>query len=933
MHGVQGSGHLQVGFFLYEFRHDPTTLSAADITGLPLPPLPHPSPSNLTSSPPSEVQQVIGDVSPWGVRTLLPNEESRGGGGGFFRGIFEEDLLRPGGGEGKEQGDGRDASLWRESSPCNETSSPRPQYQFLLCLDYIYSQANGVPCRLGKVELNTLSYLGGRDLVTFPSTLGVTSNGSVTSNPIVFGFDSWKVNLFLGGLVLSLMLQCDKDFYGRRCDAFCRITAPDSEHTFCNVTSGRKQCMPGWEGPGCRTDVDECSQGYCQNGAHCINSPPGFFTCQCPLGFVGRRCQRRAPVCHTIPCKNGGSCHDTQFGFVCFCRYGYAGYRCERILHFKTRNLTVSDSLNVGKTTGSDDHYFAISWESWYSALVIGGFFFIVLVVIICCLLRGRLFRGGIRAEGSFHSLLTVVVVVTAEKAAALLSCTSPTSSYFRFRCGITANGSFYSLFIATKTNDDRDPQPDQRSDAVDNDVDVHTYQNIFSVTGKQSYPSLMAHRRSHDDTSRTAGTDDFSVRYLAHVPSCRHSSLQDACHYANMGTSFTSDGHEDLEGLPNLVDPRRSPLMVNRDLLPEAGVAERKRVPNRRRPLSDKAEIPKLTVTQHFKSSTSASYCDASNSVSSDSPESLRKESRVKATTSRKSIIIGRAREVYTIGGSLSAEDVSGATTPKPAVRKSILGAIPGRKKGSQPRLCSIRRMDSGGYEIPLKYQDTASIRNQYASLRHIRMDEHVYNELRCPTPDPGTMGRRKLGDLRFQQPAPRGKHRNVSPFLTIDQRTNQFSETACYVDLTEHIPENAAFEEDSGSEDNVLTKNVDQNQEECASHTHEATSEVSSAGTKRKARVEKPRIPTVQRYKKTRRQLSQRPLTQEGVLREIRLAGSDNPAFEEGRSTHVLTLEEDDDSDDVEYEELYSADTDDDDMCSDCDYKDVFTKTNAAV
>jgi len=52
------------------------------------------------------------------------------------------------------------------------------------------------------MEMETLSHLGalGRDIVTFPSTLGLTNNGTVTANPVVFGFERWKVRFLRGVL-------------------------------------------------------------------------------------------------------------------------------------------------------------------------------------------------------------------------------------------------------------------------------------------------------------------------------------------------------------------------------------------------------------------------------------------------------------------------------------------------------------------------------------------------------------------------------------------------------------------------------------------------------------------------------------------------------------------------------------------------------------
>ncbi|KAI3438259.1 hypothetical protein D9Q98_000695 [Chlorella vulgaris] len=47
-------------------------------------------------------------------------------------------------------------------------------------------------------------------------------------------------------------------------------------------------CPPGWEGPACDVDVDECVRGLddCAANAACINTP-GSWACQCHLTFLG----------------------------------------------------------------------------------------------------------------------------------------------------------------------------------------------------------------------------------------------------------------------------------------------------------------------------------------------------------------------------------------------------------------------------------------------------------------------------------------------------------------------------------------------------------------------------------------------------------------------------------------------------------------------
>ncbi|XP_026151894.1 protein HEG [Mastacembelus armatus] len=43
-------------------------------------------------------------------------------------------------------------------------------------------------------------------------------------------------------------------------------------------------CQPGWTGPTCNRDVDECERDRCPVGSRCVNTR-GSFSCECPLGF------------------------------------------------------------------------------------------------------------------------------------------------------------------------------------------------------------------------------------------------------------------------------------------------------------------------------------------------------------------------------------------------------------------------------------------------------------------------------------------------------------------------------------------------------------------------------------------------------------------------------------------------------------------------
>ncbi|KAG7271440.1 hypothetical protein CRUP_030940 [Coryphaenoides rupestris] len=106
-------------------------------------------------------------------------------------------------------------------------------------------------------------------------------------------------------------------------------------------------CAPGWTGRHCRTDVDDCVQHWCQNGATCVDgadidycvghtcSPHGVcldqrhnFTCRCAPGFRGALCEAPADGCAAVPCANGAACLDSVGGYRCVCPPGYEGRSC-----------------------------------------------------------------------------------------------------------------------------------------------------------------------------------------------------------------------------------------------------------------------------------------------------------------------------------------------------------------------------------------------------------------------------------------------------------------------------------------------------------------------------------------------------------------------------------------------------------------------------
>uniref|UniRef100_A0A8C5BWX1 Notch receptor 3 n=1 Tax=Gadus morhua TaxID=8049 RepID=A0A8C5BWX1_GADMO len=95
-----------------------------------------------------------------------------------------------------------------------------------------------------------------------------------------------------------------------------------------SINSFQCSCLPGFTGPSCAMEVNECQSSPCKNGGSCtdyVNS----YTCSCRPGFTGIHCETNIQDCTESSCFNGGTCTDKINGYSCTCRNGFTGSHCQ----------------------------------------------------------------------------------------------------------------------------------------------------------------------------------------------------------------------------------------------------------------------------------------------------------------------------------------------------------------------------------------------------------------------------------------------------------------------------------------------------------------------------------------------------------------------------------------------------------------------------
>jgi hypothetical protein len=106
-------------------------------------------------------------------------------------------------------------------------------------------------------------------------------------------------------------------------------------------------CTKWWADPPvllpCCLRTTECASSPCINSGTCVDGV-NLFTCNCLPGYVGHFCQTDVAECASSPCSLPGTigCVDQVNGWTCTCAVGYSGALCQTDINGTRRSRSRS---------------------------------------------------------------------------------------------------------------------------------------------------------------------------------------------------------------------------------------------------------------------------------------------------------------------------------------------------------------------------------------------------------------------------------------------------------------------------------------------------------------------------------------------------------------------------------------------------------------